>query len=157
MGIWQRPVVSASRDSGRSANRAARALVARISFDYHTIPKPLTAQTAQAHAESYSRTVDYFRAHGVRAVNMSWGWSLKEIESSLEANNVGGTAAERGRLEGLLAAPGALTSAAQTLSRRLSLSPAQAVYLGQYASALTPRAALACRSGGLDGIFLTAK
>jgi len=67
------------------------------------------------------------------------------------------TAAERGRLEGLLAAPGALTSAAQTLSRRLSLSPAQAVYLGQYASALTPRAALACSSGGLDGIFLTAK
>ncbi|MBK7189196.1 MAG: S8 family serine peptidase [bacterium] len=81
-----------------AGNPAARALVARISFDYHTIPKPLTAQTAQAHAESYSRTVDYFRAHGVRAVNMSWGWSLKEIESSLEANNVGGTAAERGRL-----------------------------------------------------------
>ena len=29
---------------------------------------------------------------------MSWGWSLKEIESALEANNVGASAAERGKL-----------------------------------------------------------
>ena len=81
-----------------AGNPAAKALVARISFDYHTITKPLTRETAQAHAESYGRTVDYFKAHGVRAANMSWGWSLKEIESALEANNVGGTAAERGKL-----------------------------------------------------------
>lgn len=81
-----------------AGNPAAQALVARISFDYHTIPKALTRETAQAHAESYGRTVDYFRAHGVRAANMSWGWSLKEIESALEANNLGGTATERGKL-----------------------------------------------------------
>lgn len=81
-----------------AGNPAAQALVARISFDYHTIPKALTRETAQAHAESYGRTVDYFRTHGVRAANMSWGWSLKEIESALEANNLGGTATERGKL-----------------------------------------------------------
>ncbi|MBM4130018.1 hypothetical protein FJ250_03185 [bacterium] len=81
-----------------AGNPAAQALVARISFDYHTIPKALTRETAQAHAESYQRTVDYFRTHGVRAANMSWGWSLKEIESALEANNLGGTATERGKL-----------------------------------------------------------
>ncbi|MBK8164957.1 MAG: S8 family serine peptidase [bacterium] len=81
-----------------AGNPAAQALVARISFDYHTIPKALTRETAQAHAASYQRTIDYFRAHGVRAANMSWGWSLKEIESALEANNLGGTATERGKL-----------------------------------------------------------
>lgn len=81
-----------------AGNPAAQALVARISFDYHTIPKALTRETARAHAESYQRTVDYFRAHGVRAANMSWGWSLKEIESALEANNLGGSATERGKL-----------------------------------------------------------
>ncbi len=81
-----------------AGNPAARVLVARISFDYHTIPKPLTRESARRHADSYRRTVDYFRAHGVRAVNMSWGWSLKEIESALEANDVGASAEERGRL-----------------------------------------------------------
>jgi subtilisin family serine protease len=81
-----------------AGNPAARALVARITFDYHAIPKPLTRESARRHAASYRRTVDYFQAHGVRAANMSWGWSLKEIESALEANNVGGTPQERGTL-----------------------------------------------------------
>jgi len=79
-------------------NPAAKVLTARISFDYHTIPEPLTRESALRHADSYRRTVDYFKAHGVRVVNMSWGWSLKEIEGMLEANNVGGNAAERSRL-----------------------------------------------------------
>ncbi|MHB8079655.1 MAG: S8 family serine peptidase, partial [Candidatus Krumholzibacteriia bacterium] len=79
-------------------NPAAKVLTARISFDYHTIPEPLTRESAQRHADSYRRTVDYFQAHGVRVVNMSWGWGLKEIEGMLEANNVGRDAAERSRL-----------------------------------------------------------
>ncbi len=79
-------------------NPAAKVLTARISFDYHTIPEPLTRESSLRHADSYRRTVDYFRAHGVRVVNMSWGWGLKEIEGMLEANNVGADAAERSRL-----------------------------------------------------------
>jgi subtilisin family serine protease len=79
-------------------NPAAKVLTARISFDYHTIPEPLTRESARRHADSYRSTVDYFKAHGVRVVNMSWGWGLKEIEGMLEANNVGGDAAERSRL-----------------------------------------------------------
>ena len=37
----------------------------------------------------------YYREQGVRAVNMSWGGSLRGIESALEAHNAGGSAEER--------------------------------------------------------------
>jgi len=80
----------ASRD-----NPFARILVARIAFDYHTIPQAMTVEIASRHAESYAATAKYFRDNGVRVVNMSWGWTYKEIEGSLEANGVGADAAER--------------------------------------------------------------
>ncbi|HSN56120.1 MAG TPA: S8 family serine peptidase [Candidatus Sulfomarinibacteraceae bacterium] len=79
-------------------NPFARILVARTSFDYHNPPKPLTVETAKRIADSFERTVRYFRRYGVRVVNMSWGWSLKEIESMLEANGVGATPEERAAL-----------------------------------------------------------
>jgi subtilisin family serine protease len=79
-------------------NPFARLLVARISFDYHTVPEPVTEEVARALADSYRRTGAYFREHGVRVVNMSWGWSLKEIENGLEINNLGASAEERGEL-----------------------------------------------------------
>ncbi|MFQ5805538.1 MAG: S8 family serine peptidase [Phycisphaerae bacterium] len=81
-------------------NPFARILIARNMFDYHMIPKPLTIEIAQRHAQSYRATTRYFKAHDVRAVNMSWGWTLKEIESGLEANGVGETADERAKLAG---------------------------------------------------------
>jgi subtilisin family serine protease len=76
-------------------NPYARLLVARIAFDYHPTPKAMTMETAQRHADSYEATAKYFREHGVRVVNMSWGWTYKEIEGSLEANGVGADAEER--------------------------------------------------------------
>jgi subtilisin family serine protease len=79
-------------------NPFARIMVARLSFDYHNPPKPLTVETAEKLALSYKLTVRYFRRYGVRVVNMSWGWSLKEIESMLEANGVGDTPEERAEL-----------------------------------------------------------
>lgn len=79
-------------------NPFARIMVARLSFDYHNPPKPLTLETAKQTATSYKRTVRYFRKYGVRVVNMSWGWSLKEIESMLEANGAGETPEERAKL-----------------------------------------------------------
>ncbi len=81
-----------------AGNPAAQVLVARIAFDYHALPRPLTRESVLRHAESYARAVEYFKAHGVRGVNMSWGWSLKEIESILEANNLGGDAQQRAAL-----------------------------------------------------------
>jgi hypothetical protein len=76
-------------------NPFARMLNARISFDYHPRPKAMTVETAKRHADSYAATAKYFRDNGVRVVNMSWGWTYKEIEGSLEANGVGKDADER--------------------------------------------------------------
>jgi subtilisin family serine protease len=73
-------------------------MVARLSFDYHNPPKPMTVETAKRIAASFKRTIRYFRAYGVRVVNMSWGWSLKEIEAGLEANGVGENAKARGEM-----------------------------------------------------------
>lgn len=79
-------------------NPFARIMVARLSFDYHNPPKPLTVETAKRIAHSFERTIRHFRRYGVRVVNMSWEWSLKEIESGLEANGVGESAEARGEL-----------------------------------------------------------
>lgn len=81
-------------------NPFARILASRITFDYHQIPKPLTLDLARRHASSYLQSADYFKKNDVRVVNMSWGWSLKEVESGLEANGVGETAKERAELAG---------------------------------------------------------
>jgi hypothetical protein len=76
-------------------NPFARLLGARISFDFHSIPELLTEEMARRHAASYGETVAYFKAHGVRVANMSWGWGLKEIEGILEANGWGDGAEAR--------------------------------------------------------------
>jgi hypothetical protein len=54
-------------------NPAARLVVARVTFDYRSIPLPLTEELARREAGNYQKYVDYFRAHHVRVVNMSWG------------------------------------------------------------------------------------
>ncbi len=79
-------------------NPYAKILVARITFDYHTTPKAMTMETAQRLADAYLATTKYFMEHDVRVVNMSWGWTFKEIEGSLEANGVGENAEERAKM-----------------------------------------------------------
>jgi subtilisin family serine protease len=79
-------------------NPFARVLPARITFDYHAVPHPLSIEIAERHAASYRDTVAYLTKHGVRVANMSWGWTLKEVESNLEANGIGATADERAGL-----------------------------------------------------------
>jgi len=76
-------------------NPFAKILIARITFDYHTTPKAMTVETARRLADNYKATTRYFQDHGVRVVNMSWGWTFKEIEGSLEANGVGENAEQR--------------------------------------------------------------
>jgi len=73
-------------------------LPARITFDYHSPPQAMTIEAALRHADSYRATAAYFREKGVRVVNMSWGWTFKEIEQSLEANGVGDSAAARAEM-----------------------------------------------------------
>jgi subtilisin family serine protease len=76
-------------------NDFAKILVARITFDYHQQPVPMTMEKAYRLADDYAATAAYFKAHDVRVVNMSWGWSFKEIEQSLTANGIGESAQER--------------------------------------------------------------
>jgi subtilisin family serine protease len=68
---------------------AARLLIARITFDYHLIPEKPTVAQAHKDAAADVATVDYFKQHHVRVVNMSWGGSLKDVEEALEKNGVG--------------------------------------------------------------------
>jgi len=79
-------------------NPFARLLVARMTFGHEMIPEEPTVAQAQKDAEAIRDTIDYFRANGVRAVNMSWGGSLRGIEDALEAHNAGGTPEQRKQL-----------------------------------------------------------
>lgn len=79
-------------------NPYAEVLVARITFDHHAIPAPPTVEVAEKAANNYMETIKYFQANNVRVVNMSWGWTLKEIEGMLEANGIGKDAEERSKL-----------------------------------------------------------
>lgn len=69
-------------------NPYARIVINRYTFDYHIPRAILTVEIAERHAKSFQESVDYFKKAGVRAVNMSWGWTLKEVEGVLESNGV---------------------------------------------------------------------
>ncbi|MFH1756155.1 MAG: hypothetical protein ABIA59_10700, partial [Candidatus Latescibacterota bacterium] len=78
-----------------AGNPYGRLLVARMEEDYHSIPRPPTKELARNMAQAFAETVAYFKTHGVRAVNMSWGIGLRETEAQLERNGIGGSAEER--------------------------------------------------------------
>ena len=69
-------------------NPFARILIARLTFDYHLIPEKPTIEQAKKDVLADQAYVDYFKAHNVRVVNMSWGGSLKDVEDALEKNGV---------------------------------------------------------------------
>lgn len=78
-----------------AGNPYCRILGARLTFDHRMIPETPTIEQATKDAAALVETIEYFKKNGVRAVNMSWGGSLKGIEDALEANNAGGTVEER--------------------------------------------------------------
>ena len=69
-------------------NPFARILISRYTFDYHQPRRLLTTVIAQRYAQSHYDAVEYFKRAGVRAVNMSWTWTLKEVEGILESNGI---------------------------------------------------------------------
>ncbi len=79
-------------------NPAARIVVGRITFDHKTVPTPPSDALEQRGAVANQAYVDYFRTHGVRVVNMSWGGTPADDENALEKNGIGKDAAERKRL-----------------------------------------------------------
>jgi len=76
-------------------NPGARLLACRMTFDHHSIPEKPTLEQATKDGDAMVKSVAYFKANGVRVVNMSWGGDLKSIETALELNNAGKTPEER--------------------------------------------------------------
>ncbi|MCK3685314.1 S8 family serine peptidase [Maribellus sp. YY47] len=76
-------------------NPQARILAARLTFPYENIPAPPTLETSKNWVELYKNTVQYFKDHQVRVVNMSWGYSQNYYESLLAMNGIGENEEER--------------------------------------------------------------
>jgi subtilisin family serine protease len=79
-------------------NPFVRLLVARMTYGHKMIPEEPTLEKARNNAKMMRETIAYFAANGVRAVNMSWGGSLRGEEEALEAHNAGGSPEERKKL-----------------------------------------------------------
>lgn len=78
-----------------AGNPAARILIGRLTFDHRLVPVLPTIELIRAGATQFRETVEYFRTHGVRVVNMSWVFMPQHFERVFEAHNVGGSADER--------------------------------------------------------------
>ena len=82
-----------------AGNPYARLVTARIEFDWHMLPDPCpTRELAERDARNQQAFVDFFKQHGVRVVNMSWGGSVKGIEEQLELCNIGSGPDERKKI-----------------------------------------------------------
>lgn len=79
-----------------AGNPYARLVVGRIEFDWHLLPDPCPSkELAERDARNMQSYIDFFKQHGVRVVNMSWGGSVKGVEEALEQCSIGKTADER--------------------------------------------------------------
>ncbi len=76
-------------------NPAIRLAVARITFDWHNVPLAPSEELSKRAVEDDKAYVAWFRAHGVRVVNMSWGGGPQDDETALEKNGMGKDAADR--------------------------------------------------------------
>ena len=76
-------------------NPAIRLAAARITFDWRNVPLAPSEELSRRAAADSQVYVDWFRAHGVRVVNMSWGGGPQDDETALEKNGIGKDAAER--------------------------------------------------------------
>jgi len=70
-----------------TGNPFALILVARWTDDWHQTPKSPTVESAQKKSRMYKETVGYFKAQGVRVVNISWGVTMKSILRELQEAN----------------------------------------------------------------------
>jgi hypothetical protein len=82
-----------------AGNPQAKLLVARIEFGATLKPDPCPSrEQALRDAKSGYAYVDFFKKHGARVVNMSWGGSVGGIEENLEQCGIGKTPEARKKL-----------------------------------------------------------
>jgi subtilisin family serine protease len=79
-------------------NPFARLLVARMGFDYRTLPPAHTMANAEFQAKMYGDVVRYFRENEVRVVNMSWRYGVAAYEGLLSLNGIGENEEERKKM-----------------------------------------------------------
>ncbi len=76
-------------------NPAASILAARLTGEVSLVPEIPTMEDSKRAAQAYGDVIDYFKAAGVRVVNMSWVVPRSSFESALEQNGVGDSPEER--------------------------------------------------------------
>jgi hypothetical protein len=69
-------------------NPAARLLPVRLTFNFTNVPRAFTETEAAGLVRMARESIAYMKTHGTRLANMSWGYTARDIERSLEANNV---------------------------------------------------------------------
>lgn len=75
-----------------AGNPGARLLVGRIEFGWTLKPDPCPSRAqAERDAKASQAYVDFFKRHGARVVNMSWGGDVTSIEGDLEQCGIGKT------------------------------------------------------------------
>lgn len=109
-----------------AGNPGARLLVGRIEFGWTLKPDPCPSRAqAERDAKASQAYVDFFKRHGARVVNMSWGGNVTSIEGDLEQCGIGKTPearkalareyfeiGKRGLTKAMASAPGILFVAA---------------------------------------------
>ncbi len=78
-----------------AGNPAAKILYARLTYDTKTKPQLYTDATQANMAKMYTTAIDYFKAHHVRVVNMSWRYNADAYEGVLALYGVGKDEQER--------------------------------------------------------------
>ena len=79
-------------------NPAIRLAYVRITYDNGSPHMPPTDQLQQDTAKSYAASVQWFRDHHIRVVNMSWWDRPSNFEKDLADNGIGKDEAERKKL-----------------------------------------------------------
>ncbi len=78
-----------------AGNPAIRLTSAVMTYDTKPVPTPPTDELQARLRDSYVTIAEWFEAHGVRVVNMSFGVRPSDYEGVLEKNGIGKDAAER--------------------------------------------------------------
>lgn len=85
-----------------AGNPAVRLLSTRVTFGHTLIPEAPSIEESVRSAGEAKALMDYFKAAGVRVVNMSWGGSQAGLEYSLKANGIGDSPEHRAQIARVL-------------------------------------------------------